>query len=385
MLATMNTVLCPHCKKTVEISEALKHQFDSEEKAKIEAEFQKKFEFEKNDAVKDSARKLQEQFEHQIKIANEDSVEKDLRIKKLLDQLTELTQELRKSKQERDEVKLDMQKKLAEEEDKIRLEERKKAEEEQRLKFLENEKKLQDAIKVNEELKRKLEQGSQQTQGEVFELAFEELLQKEFPHDKIKPVPKGIRGADIIQEVWDARGNYNGMILWELKNTKPPWKEDWADTLKKNKRSINADVAILITEVLPKEIKTAGYRDGIWITEKAFVVGMASAQRASLIQMYYVKESSKGKEEKIEILYAYLSGVEFKHRIEAIIEAFTRMQKDIEKEKRYFASKWASDEKNLRQVIDNTIGMHGDFKGIIGQNLQMIKGVDLPELDDGDN
>ena len=255
-------------------------------------------------------------------------------LKNLLDQLTESTKELRRSKQERDEVKLEMQKQLAAEEEKIRIEERKKAEDEQHLKILENEKKLQDALKVNEELKRKLEQGSQQTQGEVFELAFEELLQKEFPHDKIKPVPKGIRGADIIQEVWDSRGNYNGIILWELKNTKPPWKEDWADTLKKNKRNINADVAILITEVLPKEIKTAGYRDGIWITEKAFVVGMASALRASLIQLYYVKESSKGKEEKIELLYSYLSGVEFKHRIEAVIEAFTRMQKKILKKKK---------------------------------------------------
>ena len=197
-----------------------------------------------------------------------------------------------------------------------------------------------------EDARRKLQQGSQQTQGEVFELEFEALLQKEFPHDKITPVGKGIKGGDIIQEVWDSRGNYNGKILWELKNTKT-WGGDWIDKLKMNKRAINAEEAVLISEILPNEITTAGFKDGIWITKKQFVIGLASALRASLIQLYYVKTSIKGKDAKVELLYSYLSGIEFKHRIEAIIEAFTKMQTNIEKEKRYFASKWASDEKCL--------------------------------------
>ena len=183
------------------------------------------------------------------------------------------------------------------------------------------------------------------------------MLQREFPHDKIKPVGKGIKGGDVIQEVWDAKGNYNGKILWELKNTKT-WSEGWVDKLKNDKRTINAEEAVLITEILPKELTSAGWRDGIWVTEKHFVIGLASALRASLIQLYYVKNAAKGKDEKVEILYSYISGVEFKHRIEAIIEAFTSMQVEIEKEKRYFSSKWARDEKNIRRVIDNLSLIH---------------------------
>jgi hypothetical protein len=238
-------------------------------------------------------------------------------------------------------------------------------------------------VKELEDAKRKLQQGSQQTQGEVFELEFEELLQKEFPHDKISPVGKGIKGGDIIQEVWDARGNYNGKILWELKNTKT-WTEGWVDKLKTDKRAINAEEAVLISEVLPINIKTAGYREGVWVTRQAFVIGLASALRASLIQLYYAKNANKGKDEKVEAIYSYLSGVEFKHRIEAIIDAFTNMQADIEREKRYFSAKWAKDDKNIRQVMDNTFGMHGDFKGLMGSTLPTIKGLEVAELEAGD-
>lgn len=379
----MNTVICPHCKKAVEISEALRHEFKEQELAKIKAAHEKELEETKKASSEDSSKKITQQFELQIKRATEDAAEKDKRNKELIEQITELTKEVRQSKKEKDEAKLEMQKKLAEEEDKIRLDAQKKAEEEQRLKMLAKDKQLQDTLKELEDAKRKLQQGSQQTQGEVFELEFEELLKKEFPHDKVKPVGKGIKGGDIIHEVWDARGNYNGKILWELKNTKT-WTEGWIDKLKTDKRTINAEEAVLISEILPTNVQTAGFREGVWVTKQEFVIGLASALRASLIQLYYAKNAAKGKDEKVEILYSYLSGVEFKHRIEAIIDAFSNMQTDIEKEKRYFSAKWAKDEKNIRQVIDNTFGMHGDFKGIIGNNLPTIKGLETPQLEDGE-
>lgn len=384
MMSAMNSVVCPHCKKSVEISEALRHQFNEQQLAEITAKHEKALEEAKREALELSSKKMREQFELQLKQIKEENEEKDQRIKELIEQITELTKELRQSKKEKDEAKLEMEKKLAEEEEKIRQEALKKAEEAQHLKLLAKDKQLQDTLKELEDAKRKLEQGSQQTQGEVFELEFEKLLQKEFPHDKIKPVGKGIKGGDIVQEVWDARGNFNGKILWELKNTKT-WTEGWVDKLKNDKRSINAEDAVIITEALPKEITTAGFRNGVWVTKRDFVIGLASALRANLIQLYYAKAAAQGKEEKVEMLYAYLSGVEFKHRVEAIVESFTNMQMELEKEKRYFASKWARDEKNLRQVIDNTYGMHGDFKGIIGNNtLPSIAGLDTPELEDGE-
>ncbi|HSA84403.1 MAG TPA: DUF2130 domain-containing protein [Patescibacteria group bacterium] len=374
----MNTVICPHCKKSVEISEALRHEFKEKELEKIRAQHEKELEEAKKEGIEASEKKIKQDFELQLKRATEDAEEKDKRIKELLEQMTELTKELRQSKKDKEEAALEMEKKLAQEEEKIRLDAQKKAEEEQHLKILAKDKQLQDTLKELEDAKRKLQQGSQQTQGEVFELEFEKLLQKEFPHDKVAPVGKGVKGGDIIQEVWDARGNYNGKILWELKNTKT-WTEGWIDKLKIDKRSINADEAVIISEILPTNMKTAGFREGVWVTQQNFVIGLASALRASLIQLYYAKNSTKGKDEKVEAIYSYLSGVEFKHRIEAIVDAFSNMQEDIEKEKRYFSSKWARDEKNIRQVIDNTFGMHGDFKGLLGNNLPTIKGLEAGE------
>ena len=379
----MQTLTCPHCGKEVEINKALTKQIEEQTLAVVAEKHTQELESARKEALAEANRKITDQFELQLKQITKDNLEKETQNKKLYEQLEKLLEEKSALKREKDEMKIEMQKKLAEEEDKIRLEAQKKAEEEQHLKMLAKDKQLQDTLKELEAARRKLQQGSQQTQGEVFELEFEQLLQKEFPHDKITPVGKGVKGGDIIQEVWDSRGNYNGKILWELKNTKT-WSEGWIDKLKNDKRTINAEEAVIISEILPATIKTAGFREGVWVTQRTFVVGLASALRANLIQLYYAKNASKGKDEKVELLYGYISGVEFKHRIEAIIDAFSNMQTDIEKEKRYFSSKWARDEKNIRQVIDNTFGMHGDFKGIMGNNLPTIKALDAPELETGE-
>lgn len=377
----MQTLKCPHCGKQVEINEALTKQIEEQTLAAVSKKHQKELEAVKQETLAESNKQIREQFELQLKQATRDNLEKEAQNKKLYEQLEKLLEEKSELKREKDEMKIEMQKKLAEEEDKIRLDAQKKAEEEQHLKMLAKDKQLQDTLKELEDARRKLQQGSQQTQGEVLELEIERFLQQEFPNDKITAVGKGIRGGDIIQEVWDSRGNYNGKILWELKNT-TTWKEDWIAKLKADQRSISAEEVVLISEVLPKDIATAGFRNGVWVTQRTFVIGLASALRAKLIQMYYVKASTKGKNEKMEVLYSYLSGTEFKHRIEAIIEAFTNMQTEIEKEKRYFNNKWARDEKNIRMVIDNTYGMHGDLKGIIGNMLPQVKGLEL--LEDGE-
>src|SRR5581483_5255511 len=244
----------------------------------------------------------------------------------------------------------------------------------QHTKVAEKDKQLQDALKANEDMRRKLQQGSQQSQGEVFELEFEETLKQTFTNDKVQPVGKGIKGGDVIQEVWDSKGNYNGKILWELKNTKT-WSEPWIDKLKTDKRTINAEEAVIISEMLPVGIKMAGYRNGVWVTTREFAITLNSTLQAKLIEVYYAKQAVQAKDGKMELMFTYLSGVEFKHRVEAIVEAFTNMQQEIEKEKRYFNNKWSRDEKNIRMVIDNTYGMHGDLKAIIGKMLPQIKGI----------
>lgn len=373
----MNHIVCPSCGKKVEISQAITHEIQESILAKSEIKHKEELEKLKSDIEEKAERRIKEELELKFKDSQNELGEEKERKQQLQNELLENKKQLRFLKQKDEERELEMQKKLSQEEEKIRIDAQRKAEEEQRFKILEKEKQLQDALKANEEMRRKLQQGSQQLQGETFELEFENLLKSKYPNDKIVPVKKGSKGGDIIQEIWDGNGNYAGKVLWELKNAKT-WSEIWIEKLKIDKRSINADEAILISEIMPNDMKIAGFRKNVWITQINFVIPLCDTIRAKLIQLFYIKSSVKGKDEKMEILFAYLSGSEFKNRVEAIVDAFTNLQAEIEKEKRYFSNKWARDEKNIRQVIDNTYGMHGDLKGIVGQSLPQIKGLDTP-------
>lgn len=381
----MQAIICPHCKKSFEISEAL----DSEYREKLVEELEKKHKEEldkqKVELEERTAKRIKEELELKLKEKELEKEESEKRTKELQEQLLSYIKTNNELKEKDRARELELQKKLSEEAEKIRAKALEEAEKENKLKMMEKDKQLQDALKEAEDMKRKLQQGSQQAQGEVFELEFESLLAQQYPNDKIVPVGKGVKGGDIIHEIWDSKGNYVGKILWELKNTKA-WSEGWVDKLKSDRRAINADEAILISEVMPTNMKLAGYRDGIWVTERQLVIPLADTMRAKLIQLFYAKKAAEGKDTKMEILYRYLSGTEFKNRVEAIIEAFTNMQEEIEKEKRYFSNKWARDEKNIRMVIDSTYGMHGDLKGIIGSTLPQIQGIeiDVVELESGE-
>ncbi|SRR5260221_3481047 len=377
----MQTLLCPHCKKEIEITQVLRDEVSQEVAKEQQAAFEKKLEEEKEKLLERTTKKLREEVEIELKDKANEAQEAKERSKKLQDELLETTKLVRSLKERDEQRDLELEKKLTEASEKIKAKAEEDAEKLTHAKLAEKEKQLQDALKEAEDMKRKLTQGSQQLQGEAFELEFEDILGRQYPHDKIAPVGKGIKGGDIIQEVWDANGNYTGKILWELKNTKL-WSEGWIDKLKADKRAINAEEAVLISEILPTDMKIAGFRNGVWVTQRSFVIALADTMRAKLIQLYYAKRASEGKDTKMEILYHYLSGTEFKNRVEAIIEAFSNMQTEIEKEKRYFSNKWARDEKNIRQVIDSTYGMHGDLKGIIGGVLPQIQG--LVEIEDGE-
>ena len=381
----MQAIVCPHCKKSFEISEALDTEYKEKLVEELEKKHQEALEKQKVELEERTAKRIKDELELKLREKEMEKEESDKRTKELQEQLLTYIKTNNELKEKDRARELELQKKLSEESEKIRAKALEEAEKENKLKMMEKDKQLQDALKEAEDMKRKLQQGSQQAQGEVFELEFETLLAQQYPNDKIVPVGKGVKGGDIIHEIWDSKGNYVGKILWELKNTKA-WSEGWVDKLKADKRAINADEAILISEVMPTDMKLAGYRDGIWVTERQFVIPLADTMRAKLIQLFYAKKAAEGKDTKMEILYRYLSGTEFKNRVEAIVEAFTNMQQEIEKEKRYFSNKWARDEKNIRMVIDSTYGMHGDLKGIIGSTLPQIQGieVDVIEIESGD-
>lgn len=378
-----NTITCPHCKKDFQMDEVFRHQVEEDIKKQTEEVYRKELEKVKQETADKISKEMDEKNKTELLDLQKQIDEQKKKNDEFREKELELREEKRRLEEKEKELQLSVERQIDEEKKKIEAQVVKAEEEKHHLKDLEKEKVIEDLKKALDDAQRKANQGSQQTQGEAFELEFEQILKREFPNDIISEVGKGIKGGDIIQEVIDSKGNNTGKILWELKNTKT-WSEPWIDKLKGDKRTINAQDAVLITEVLPTDMKSNGtYRNGVWVTKREFVIVIASVLRAKLIQLNMAKAANSGKDEKMDILFTYLSGTEFKHRVEAILEAWTGMQDDIEKEKRYFANKWARDDKHIRQVIDSTIGMRGDLEGIMGNALPEIKGLDL--LEDGNN
>ena len=370
-----NTIICKKCGEEIEVNEALSHQIEEQVLLSVKSEHQKELERIKKETIDSIESKIQKDFQTKFESLEKEKEEERERNSKLLKQLGELNDEIRALRRKDEERELDMKKKLANEEDKIRNEVRKKTQEEHELKDKEKDKKLSDALKQVEEMKNKIQQGSQQTQGEVLELELENMLKKEFPEDTIEEVKKGQRGADIIQHVYDKKGRDCGIILWESKNAK--WSEPWLAKLREDQRLTKAHLAVLVAENTPDYVDTFTYRDRVWITNRKFAVGLALALRFDLIHLQHEKSLSVGKNEKMEELYQYLTGTDFKHRIESIAESFTNLQDDIEKEKRWFNTKWARQEKELRKIVDSTQGMYGELQAVTGRGLKQISSLEL--------
>jgi len=377
------TFKCQYCGQENEITKAFTKQIEAQI---IEAE-SKKHELElakvRKEAEEAVAQKVSSEFEFELKklkAAESQSQERNIEFQ---NQIMALTKELRTAKQAKEEVQLEMQKKLLEEEEKIRFEARKKAIEEHQLKDLEKDKKLQDALKQVEELRTKIEQGSQQTQGEVLELALEQILKQQFPQDSISEVKKGVRGADILEEVVDKTGKNCGRILWESKNAQ--WSQTWIGKLKEDMRQAKAHVAVLVCSNLPDDCDTFVYKEGIWLTSRQMVIPLALTLRYYLIRVDFERRTNQGKNEKMEILYDYVTSMEFKHRIEAIVEVFNDFQTEMEREKRWFQTKWSRQEKQLRKVLDHTHGMYGDLQGVVGKSLPELTQLSLPDAEIGDS
>jgi hypothetical protein len=230
------------------------------------------------------------------------------------------------------------------------------------------------------ELKRKADQGSQQTQGEALELELEELLRTNFPLDLIEPVAKGEFGGDIVQHVNSALGQSAGMILWEFKSTKN-WSDGWLAKLREDQRSAKADVALIISHALPKDVETFTLIEGVWVAHPRCAVPVAIALRHSLIEIASTRNARQGQESKMELVYQYLTGPRFKQRLEGVIEKFDELKDDLDKERKFMNRVWAKREGQIQGVIDSMTGMWGDLQGIAGQALPAIASLDTPLLE----
>ena len=335
--------------------------------------------------IEEKTRKQTEQaYSAELKDAQEQLAELSKKLGESQGQELTLRKKQRELEDREKSLELEAMRKVEIEKEKIAEEAKHQFEERHRLKDAEKDKKLADMTRQIDELKRKAEQGSQQAQGEILELEIEGILKSEFPFDSIEPVPKGVRGADAIQIVKTQAGNVCGRILWETKRTKI-WSDSWLQKLKDDQQEAKADIAVLVSEALPKGLTHFRVIGGIWVASISSSLSLALALRVVLIQVAREKQLQVGKNEKMELVYTYLTGPEFKNRIETIITSFIQMKNDLDTEKRAMKRLWDKREKQMQRVIYNIGGMHGDLEGIAGMTLPSIKALELPhsQLEDG--
>ena len=278
------------------------------------------------------------------------------------------------------ELELTVEKRVQEGLTDVRTQAKKEAEDEQKLKVMEKEQTIAAMQKQIEDLKRRAEQGSQQLQGEVQELEIENLLRSKFPFDAIEPVPKGEFGGDVLHRVVGAGGQSGGAILWEFKRTKN-WSDGWLAKLRDDQRTAKAEIAVIVSQVLPKGVETFEMVEGVWVTHPRAALPVAMILRQSLLELALARQATEGQQTKTEMVYQYLTGPRFRQRVEAIVEAFSTMQEDLDKERKAIMKQWAKREEQIERVMGATVGMYGDLQGIAGKSLQEIDGLDFPLLD----
>lgn len=279
------------------------------------------------------------------------------------------------------ELDLTVEKRVQESIAQVRDQAKKEAEDGLKMKVAEKEQTIVSMQKQIEELKRRAEQGSQQLQGEVSELELETLLRSKFPIDTIEPVPKGEFGGDVLHRIVSSVGQACGSILWESKRTKN-WSDGWLGKLRDDQRTAKADIAIIVSVTLPSGVESFDQIDGVWVTSPRTAIPVALALRHTLIECHLARQSTEGQQTKMELVYQYLTGPRFRHRVEAIVEKFADMQGDLDKERKTMMKLWAKREEQIRCVIESTAGMYGDLQGIAGKTLQEIEGLDVKLIEE---
>ncbi len=423
-MSNKTTIKCPNCGTEIDINEALYHQLENKhkqewlaEKKKQEAEIEaKRKEYkahldtlkaqeealaEQKERFEDSVRKataeqlridrlkMQESIKAQVMAEQSgalESMRKELELKsKQVQELNASKVEIEKLKREKEEAvsramveaQLTLTKELSIEKEKIA----KQYQEANELKIKEKDKQLEDQKRLIEEMKRKADQGSMQLQGEVQELAIEEWLLAQFPFDTIGEIKKGAFGADCIQVVHTREAQNCGVICYESKNTKA-WSDGWIGKLKQDMLKAGAHIGVLVTSVYPGNMERMGWVDGIWVCSLDEFKGSVSLLRQSLINTHKAVQREENKADKMTLLYNYLTGNEFAMQLSAIVNGFSVMQDELEREKRSLMASWKRRQKLIDGVLANTTEMYGSLQGIAGNAIGHIKALELPDTDE---
>jgi len=346
-----------------------------DERVSVELEKQRTLDAERQSIRNEAQKAAAESFDAERQGIKAEMAAKDLRLEEA--QKQEL--DLRKQRAEFEEQKKAFDLELARRTDETRSEVGKQKDEEFRLREAESAKKLADMTRQIDDLKRKAEQGSQQSQGEILEVDLEAALARAFPMDEILPVPKGTLGADTIHMVNDERANRCGIIIWESKRTKA-WNDGWIQKLKDDKLAAKGQIAVVVSSTLPKDMAGFDCREGVWIVSPALALPLAIALRLTLMETAAAKRAVEGRHDKMSAVYDYLAGPEFKARVTAIVETFNVMKIDLDSEKKAMSRIWAKREKQIERIVINTVGLHGELQGIIGQSLPTIDALELGSI-----
>ena len=316
-----------------------------------------------------------------IKSLQEDLEKKKLENKTLQQKELDFMKREQAMEEAKEQMELEIQKRVFKGHQEAEAKAQLKLSEKFQLKEKEYQKQIEDAKKSAEEMKRKMEQGSMQLQGEVQELAIEDELRIAFPFDDIDEVSKGVRGADCLQSVKNQMQEVVGKIIYESKRT-TTFGGDWIEKLKGDMLAAGADVAVLITQTLPKDQKSFTLINGVWVCSFSEFKSLALALREGILKVGTALSANENKGDKMQMLYSYLTGNEFRHQIEAIIGAFQTLEEELAREKRAMQQIWKRREKQIEKVISNTAGLYGSVKGIAGSSIKSIEALELDYTDD---
>ncbi|MEP6512805.1 MAG: DUF2130 domain-containing protein [Parafilimonas sp.] len=385
-------IICPKCNHEFQPTDAFREEVQrelnnkaKEWQAKKEEEFRQK-ETALQQQLQQSIRKsINADYENQLKLLQQADAEKEEKLKEARRRELEFLQKEKQLLDKEAELQLQLQRQLLAERNKMKEQLQKEEQEimnlkeqEYLLRMREMEKQLDDQKKLVDEMRRKAEQGSMQLQGEVQELLLENILHNTFPFDKIVPVGKGVRGADCIQTICNPFGNECGKIIYESKRTNT-FSVDWIDKLKHDMRSTGADIAVIVTQTLPKDMQRFGEKDGVYICTFTEVRSLASVLRASILKVFALTKNQENKGDKMHMLYDYLTGNEFSEQWKAIREGFLSMKLSIQKERDSMERLWKAREKQLEKVLLNAAHIRGSVEGIAGSdavNLHLLEDKD---------
>lgn len=406
------TIICPNCKTKIKLTESLagpliestRHEYEqriarqnadmarreaaiAKAKESLDEQVADKVRLERAKIVAEEAKKAKlaaaidlEQKTKEVADLQDVLKQRDAKLAEAQKAQADLIRKQRELDDAKREVELTVEKRVQEGLTATRDQARKETEEQMKLKVMEKEQTITSMQRQIEDLKRRAEQGSQQLQGEVQELELEALLRAKFPLDTIDPVPKGEHGGDALHRVMGPLGQACGTILWESKRTKN-WSDGWLPKLRDDQRTAKAEVAVIVSQILPKGVEAFESIDGVWVSHPRVALPLAVSLRYALVDIASTRSATEGQQTKTEMVYQYLTGPRFRQRVEAIVEAFSSMQDDLNAERKAITKQWAKREEQIERVMQATVGMYGDLQGIAGKTMKEIDGLNMQLLD----